>query len=186
MTTIQDNIDSAKARLGNRSDKETGAGRPRLSDEEKAARQVKRDVENAAKEVARAAKRAENAAKRGTPHMKKVEKAIARLPKLEAAAQRTFDELTASFGNADIAALAAHLSMFNRLQSTKRAGNMQVESGQQVRIVGGEARFIGELGTVGKVSRIRAHVVLESNGKTAYCFISDLEVMGAATQSRTA
>jgi hypothetical protein len=185
MTTIDDNITAAKARMGNRS-KDLGAGRPRLSDEEKAARTAKRDDEKAAKDLVRAAKRAENAAKRGTPHMKKVEKAIARLPKLDVAAQRTFDELTASFGNADIAALAAHLSMFNRLQSTKRASGIQVESGQQVRIVGGEARFIGEAGTVGKVSRIRAHVVLESSGKTAYCFISDLEVVDEAAQSRTA
>lgn len=174
---IDENIDAAKARLGNRSKDEAGAGRPRLSDEEKASRQVKRDFEKANKAIARALKRTELAAKRGTPHMKKVEKAIARLPQLSQQAQQSFDELTAAYGNADIAALAAHLSMFNRLQSTKRAaGGVQVESGQQVRIVGGEARFIGEVGTVGKVSRIRAHVALAS-GKTAYCFISDLETM---------
>ena len=186
MTTIDDSIKSAKERLSNRSKENGGAGRPRLSQEEKDARQAKRDAEAALKEAARAAKRAENAAKRGTPHMKKVEKAIARLPQLGQRAQDMFNELTASFGNADIAALAAHLSMFNRLQSTKRASGVQVEVGQPVRIVGGEARFIGEVGTVSKVSRIRAHVVLAASGKTAYCFISDLEVVDSAAQSRTA
>lgn len=164
--------------------------RPRLSDEEKAARLAKKDAERAekkaARDEARAAKKAEREAAKRTPHMSKVEKAASRLPSLIEAAQLIFNDITTNFGRDQVAALAAHLTHFNRVQATSRALNQKIAAGDTVRIVGGDSRFIGQEGTVSKAQRIRCYVAVEGVKKDVYLFTSDVELVKSAAAARTA
>lgn len=165
--------------------------RPRLTDEEKAARQATKDQERAAKkaarEEARAAKRAERDAAKQPAHMRKVQKAAEKLGTLNDAMQLLFNEATANGTAADVAALAAHLQHFNRVQATQRALGQAIEAGMTVRIISGDTRFIGQTGTVFKAQRIRCYVNVEGAKKPVYLFTSDVEpVTEAATATSTA
>jgi hypothetical protein len=152
--------------------------RPRLTDEEKAARASAKSTEQAAKKAARlearAAKQAARAANRAPAHLKKVDKAAERLPRLTDQAQLEFNSITASFGRDQVAALAAHLSHFNRVQATTRALDQRLTAGMQVRIVSGDPRFVGQVGTVVKSQRIRCYIEVTGAKKPLYCFTSDV------------
>lgn len=161
--------------------------RPRLTEEEKAARTAARDAERAqrkaAREAARAEKLAAQAAARKPAHMKKVEKAGERLSELSEPAQLLFNEATANLSSADLAQLAAHILYFNRVNATARALTQKLEEGQTVRIVSGDPRFIGKTGTLAKVQRIRCYVTVEGLNKPVYLFTSDVQLATAHSES---
>lgn len=164
--------------------------RPRLTDEEKAARKAARDAERAAKraerEAARAARRAAREAERRTPHMRKVEKAASRLPPLSAEAEVAFNDITANFSAAMVSAIAAHLTHFNRVKATERALGRTFNAGDVVRIVGGDPRFVGQVGEVFKAQRIRCYVTVPGAKRPVYLFTSDIELVEAAPVAKTA
>lgn len=163
------------------------AKRPRLSDEEKQARENARAQERAAKkaerDAQRAAKRAEREASKQPAHMRKVMKAAERLNPLAQAAQLLFNEATANLTASELATLALHMQHFNRVQATTRALGQRVEVGQQVQIVGGDPRFVGKTATVTKVQRIRCYAKIDGVKKDVYLFTSDVAPVAAATQS---
>jgi flagellar biosynthesis GTPase FlhF len=164
--------------------------RPRLSDEEKAARQAAKDAERATKKAERDAARAERKSakdtERKTPHMSKVEKAFAKLPPLSEAAQVAINDITANFAAGVVSAIAAHLTHFNRVKATERALGQKVSTGDTVRIVSGDSRFVGQTGTVSKSQRIRCYVEVEGAKKPVYLFTSDVELVTAAATAKTA
>lgn len=164
--------------------------RPRLTDEEKAARTAAKDAERATKkaerEAARAAKRAAKDAERKTPHMSKVDKAASKLPTLNEQAQIAFNDITANFSASQVSAIAAHLSHFNRVKATERALGQTISTGDTVRIVSGDPRFIGQTGEVFKAQRIRCYVTVAGAKKPVYLFTSDVELVSAAASAKTA
>lgn len=164
--------------------------RPKLTDEEKAARTAKRDAERAERkanrDAARATKLAERAANRQPAHMKKVQKAAEKLGTLAQAAQLLFNEATTNLTAAELAILALHIQHFNRVQATGRALNQKIEAGMEVTITGGDPRFIGRTGTVSKAQRIRCYVTLEGQSKPVYLFTSDVAPAAEAEESATA
>lgn len=164
--------------------------RPRLTDEEKAAREETRNAERASKkearDAARAAKRAERETTKRTPHMSKVAKAAAKLPALNDSAQVMFNDITTNFSRDQVNALSQHLQHFNRVKATERALGQKVEVGDTVRIVGGDPRWIGKTGTIAKAQRIRCYVEFEGHSKVVYFFISDVEQVSAAATAQTA
>lgn len=162
--------------------------KPKMTEEEKAAKLAEREAARAARkterDAARAAKLAEREANRAPAHMKKVQKAAEKLSALGQAAELLFNEATANLTAADLASLAAHIQHFNRVKSTERAAAQKLEIGQTVNIVGGDPRFIGKSGTLAKVQRIRCYVTVEGINKPVYLFTSDVEL--AATPAAAA
>lgn len=154
------------------------AKKPRLTDEEKAAREAEREKERAERKAQREAERAERLAKRAADrqpaHMKKVLKAAEKLGTLGQAAELLFNEATHNLSASELAVLALHIQHFNRVKATERALNQKIEVGQTVSIVGGDPRFIGKTGTVTKAQRIRCYVQVEGMNKPVYLFTSDV------------
>lgn len=139
-------------------------------EDERNARKAERDAARALKQ----AERAEALANR-TPHMGKVEKAAAKLPVLGENAQHFMNDITANCSAADVAAIAAHLQHFNRVSATSRALSQKLEVGMTVKIVSGDARYLGRVGVLDRVQRIRCFVTLEGVNKDVYLFTSDVE-----------
>jgi hypothetical protein len=164
--------------------------RPRLTDEEKAARAAKLEADRTARKAERDANRAQKLAERnaarGPAHLKKVIRAAERLGALDQAAQLLFNEATTNLTAAQLTVLANHILHFNREKATLRALTSKVEAGQTVTIIGGDARFIGKTGTVTKAQRIRCYVAIEGVNKPVYCFSSDVEVTSAPAATATA
>lgn len=178
-----------------------GRGRPRLSDEQKAARDAERTIEReTAKAQKRAAREEKKSAKaaakaeaqankvaiggvedgnRQPAHLAKVAKAKSALPVLSERGQQIFNEATVALPAAEISALATNLQFFNREQATVRAasGTVKLNVGDRVRITGGDPKFSGQEGVVSKVQRIRAYVTVVGSTKEAYVFTSDVEVL---------
>lgn len=157
----------------------------KASDAEKLAAKAAKDAERAAAKSKRDAERAEkqavkDAAKR-TPHMSKVDKAAEKLPSLSSSAQASFNDVTTNLSATDISALAAHLTHFNRVQATGRALTTKIEVGDTVRIVSGDARYLGATGTVAKAQRIRCYVTVEGASKDVYLYNSDVEKLASAS-----
>jgi hypothetical protein len=155
---------------------ETGK-RAKLTDADKANKELQRELERAARKSAKEKERAEKLAAKvtRTPHMSKVERAAEKLPSLSNEAAEAFSELTANFSRDQIAALAAHLGHFNRVQATSRALKCTFKTGDRVTIVGGDSRFTGAQGNLTKVQRIRCYVSVPGSKKEIYLFLSDVE-----------
>lgn len=198
MSAIDKAIANAKARKATKgTGDETSTAKPvkepkapKLSDEEKAAKLAKREIERAeaktARDALRAAKIAERNANRAPAHMRKVQKAAEKLASLGQAAELLFNEATANLPAADLAALATHIQHFNRVKATERALGQKLEVGQSVTIVAGEPRFVGKIGTLSKVQRIRCYVDVEGLTKPVYLFTSDVVLNAAASAAATA
>ena len=166
----------------------------RVADEAKAERKAAREATKADKlsklqadradrRNARAAAKAEKLAALQTlnenkkpAHMKKVEKAGAKLPQLSEQASVIFSDIISNFDACTIASIALHLQHHNRVAATERARNVRIEQGDLVRIVGGDPRFIGFTGTVDRAQRIRCYVEIEGR-KPIYLFTSDVELI---------
>lgn len=162
-------------------------GRPRPTEEQKAAKAAQQAAFKAEmkgiRDQRRADKLAARLANKAPAHLKKVARAAERLGTLSSSAQVLFDQATTNLPAADIAVLAAQLNHFNRAKATERALNTRVTAGQSVTITGGDPRFIGKTGTVSKAQRIRAYVSVAGISKPIYVFTSDLTVNAAASQS---
>jgi hypothetical protein len=180
----------AKAPKTPKAPKEPKVSKPRITDEERAARKAKLEAERAerkaVKATARAAKRAEKLANRKPAHMAKIAKAAERLPSLSAKATSIFNDATTNLSRADLTALALHVGHFNRVRATERALEQKVEAGALVTIVGGDPRYVGKTGTVEKAQRIRCYVTLPGVAKSVYLFTSDVEVSAPAAKAATA
>lgn len=149
-------------------------------DERKSEREAKRAQlaeERAERRALREAKKAERESqKKMLPDTARLVTAEARLPQLTTTAS---DALAAVFGTnpseADLAAIISHLQHGLRSRQTIRAATgTEIQEGQTVVIKVGEPRFVGKVGVVTKVSRIRCHVQLEGREKPLYVFTSDV------------
>jgi len=138
------------------------------------ARAEAKKLRDAEREARRAAKAV---APKGPVHMKKIAKAASKLPTINTATQRLFDEITTNLSAEQVTSLALHLQHFNRTKATERALGQSVETGSNVRIVGGDPRFIGKLGTVDRAQRIRCYVNVPGFKRPVYLFTSDVELV---------
>jgi hypothetical protein len=167
-----------------KAEKTTAASKPRLTEEQKAAKAAElakvREEQAAKRAEARSAKLAERNATRKPAHMKKVDKAAERLAPLSQAATVILNEVTHSLPAVELQALAEHIQHFNRVKATERALAQSLTEGQQVTIVGGAPRFIGKVGILAKVQRIRCYVQLEGMEKPVYLFTSDVSPVESA------
>ena len=138
-----------------------------------------REAAKAVRDAERQKRREEKAASaKGPVHMKKIARAAEKLPPLESEpAQRIFDEITSNFSAAQVAAIALHLQHFNRTKATERALGQRVTAGTNVRIVGGDPRYIGMSGVVDRAQRIRCYVNVPGFKRPVYLFTSDVEVV---------
>jgi hypothetical protein len=144
----------------------------------KQARETERTAAKAIREAdrlkRREAKVTAEVGKKGA-HMKKVEKAAARLPALNDTAQEHFNELTTNFSRAQLAALALHIQHFNRVKATELAAGRSYKQGQNVRITGGDPKYIGMQGTIDSARPLRCFVNVPGFRKPVYLFTSDIE-----------
>ena len=171
------------------------------TDEAKAARKAERDADRAARAEAKAAaeaakaeakaakaaaREAAKAAKAGEKtnkspaHMKKVEKARAKLPPLGDEMTRLFDEVTTAFPAGSLEVFAQHVLVQARALRTMRAcSSIQLPLGALVRITGGEPKFLGMTGTVVHSQKLRAKVRLPGmpEGKYVYIYTGEAEVV---------
>lgn len=139
-------------------------------------RQAELDKQRAERKQARDQKREARLAElaqRKPAHLSKVEKAAANLPPMNEETQAVFDAAS-KLNRTDIEILASHLSFEARKNATLQATSANLKVGMQVTVIGGQARFIGQTGTVTKVQRIRCFVQLDEMGKEIYLFTSDV------------
>ena len=162
----------------------------KVDDATKVAAKIAKDAERAARQTQIKAQREERKAARtaektsGKPvHMKKVERAASKLPGLNEQMTLLFNEATTNFSAEQLTALALHLQHFNRVKATERALNQRAELGQKVRIIGGDPKFIGMMGTVSLARRIRCFVDVPGFKKPVYCFTSDVELVEETSQA---
>ena len=147
---------------------------------EKAAKEVDRAHRKAARETERAVRRqAKEAAKasKKPAHMKKVERALSRLPSLSEATQILFSEITCNLSAQQIDALSQHLQHHNRFMATVNSAEANpFPVGTTVRVTGGDPKFIGMVGSVVKSRRLRTKVQVPGMEKLVYIFTSQAEV----------
>jgi hypothetical protein len=143
--------------------------------------ETQRAERKAAREAAKAQREATRAATKSTPgsaHMKKVEKARAKLMPLSTEAEALFSEIVGNFGGAMAAAIADHVKLHVRLMATQRSNDGRpLPVGTTVRIVGGEVKYLNMVGTVVKSQKLRSFVKVEGVRKDVYVFTSDLKVV---------
>lgn len=193
LSAIDKALAAAKARKAARQASEappaeTSAAAPKAKKETQPdfAKSQKAEALKAAREAAKAVRDAERQKRReekattvkGPVHMKKIARAAEKLPALESeAAQRIFNEITTNFSAATVSAIALHLQHFNRTKATERALGQRVAAGTNVRIVGGDPRYIGMSGVVDRAQRIRCYVNVPGFKRPVYLFTSDVEVV---------
>ena len=121
-----------------------GTKRPRLTDEEKAAREQTKATERADKkatrDTARAAKKAEKDANKSPAHMKKVLKAAERLGTLDQAAQLLYNEAIGSLTAAELAKLALNSYITMKISFANMIGDALRTCGQDA---GPALEFVG-------------------------------------------
>lgn len=190
-----DVVDAAlKAALARKAAKAAGGAKTaapsakpaKATDAEREAKKAQIEADRKARKEAKEAERAEKLAlaqaNRKPAHMSKVEKAAERLPRLEGTAEHLFTDATANLSRDQVTALALHLQHFNRAQATERALTAKLEVGANVRITGGDPRFIGLTGELSKVQRIRCYCTVPGLDRDVYLFTSDVEVLAAETE----
>jgi flagellar biosynthesis GTPase FlhF len=169
--TIETALAAAKARKA----KSKGARPTPVTIEERAAAKAARDAARAERQAAKA----KATAARKPAHLAKVEKALAGLPNLTEDVSGIYNSLVSAQPADQLLALAAHLQQHVRLQRTLQAtaASARPVAGNKVRIVSGDHRFVGLVGTVDRAQRIRCYVTLEGRSKPLYLFTSDVEVV---------
>lgn len=185
ISTIDAAIAKAKAR---KASGETVTRLPRKekpTDEAKALIKAEKD---AAKEIAKAARDEHRALKKTARELKLAAKgdilpgtsrlntAQAKLPELNDTTSETIANVFATNpSETDLVTIIAHLQHNLRARQTiKAAQGVALTVGQSVTLIAGEPRFIGQVGTVVKVSRLRCHIALEGREKCLYVFTSDV------------
>lgn len=146
----------------------------------KAEKLAQLEADRTARRAIREAKAAERSAKAVVPaHMKKVERAKAKLPQLNEEMQKEFSAIVSNFGIHQLEALAMHLQLHTRTEKTVRAakgGPLPV--GATVTIFGGDPRYIGKTGKVVTSQKLRATVAVDGAKKPVYIYTSEAKVMG--------
>lgn len=170
---------------------------------EREAKKAARDQERAAKkaelEVKRAAKKAEREAAKAAKAAERASKAPAwqrKIERLQAALPESSDNLAAlaetiqNFTDVELTSALAYVEFERRVRGIRataelKAGEGQVlEVGDKVLIKNCNARkFIGQVGIVSTVRRIRAFVTVPGFETDAYVFTSDVEVLEPANAS---
>lgn len=144
--------------------------------EAKAAKEAKKSAAAAAKAEALQARAAAKKNSTESAHLRKVERARAKLPKLGEEAQKTFDELTNSMSIAQLEALAQHLLVQSRaIRTIRSVKQAPVTVGDKVRVVGGDNSFVGLIGEVVVAGKLRVQVKVEERNKPLYLFRADVE-----------
>ena len=146
----------------------------------KAAKFAQLEAERAERRAAREARKAERGAapSKGPAHMKKVERALSKLPQLNNEAKDQFDMLTSNFGLYELEKFAAHLQLFSRTQKTIRAAQLQkLPLGATVTITGGEPRFVGLQGKVIHSQKLRAKIAVDGVKKPVYIYTGEAKIM---------
>ena len=146
-------------------------------------KESKATAQKEAKAAAKAEKAAKKAAKlaaaeegKKVTHLKKVERARERLPKLDAKSELAFNELTGSLSAFQLHVLSQHLQLHNRTMVTLRSTAGKPHAvGATVRIVGGEPKFIGMIGKVVHSHKLRAKVDVPGQKKLVYIYSADAE-----------
>ena len=172
-------------------DDDTRVAKAAAREQAKAEREAKqaqilkdREDRKVAREAAKVAKAAVKPARKPA-HMKKVEAAAARLPRLNSDAELSFNELIANHSAEQLSALALHLQHHNRVAATQRSVTVSdnLHIGNTVRIIGGDPRYIGMTGTVDTVRRIRCFVNVPGVRKPVYCFVADVELVAEQAEA---
>jgi len=156
----------------------------KTTDEEKAAKLVVRTQKQVQLKADREARKAAKVQQpKGPAHMKKINRAASKLPELNDQAQLLFGKATTNFSAGQLTALALHLQHFNRVKATECALSQKVEAGSQVRIIGGDPKFIGMTGAISKAQRIRCYVSVPGVKREVYCFTSHVELVASSLAS---
>ena len=109
-------------------------------------------------------------------HMKKVDRARSKCPPLSSPAEALFDEATKNLSLPQLDALSQHLAVHVRAGRTLRAVSIaQLPLGANVRITGGEPKYIGAVGTVVHSSSLRAKVEVPGLRKPVYIYTGEAE-----------
>jgi len=138
---------------------------------QKAAKKAERDAAREARKAAKADK-----ADKKPAHMKKVERALSKLPALSEATQLIFNEATCNLSAQQLDAMAQHILHHNRTMATVNAMKTEpLRIGDTVRITGGDPKFVGMVGTVVKSRQLRAKIQVPGMEKLVYIFTGQAE-----------
>ena len=147
--------------------------------EREVARQV-REVDRAAARVQREALKASAKVGKAPSHMKKVERALSKLPVINADVQLILSEAIGSLSAQQLDALAQHISHHNRAAATMAAmKSVVLRIGDTVRITAGEPKFIGMTGIVVKSRQLRAKIQVPGIEKLVYIFTGQAELVSS-------
>lgn len=142
-----------------------------------------------AKEEKKAAKLAklaeEKAQKSGSPsHLKKVAKARAKCPKLDARSTKAFDDVIAmGLDVGQLTALSAHLAVQAReMQTVSAAASKPLVLGSTVRITGGNPKFVGLVGEVVYSHKLRAKVQVDGFKDPLYIYTGEAVAVEAKSE----
>lgn len=151
-----------------------------LKDAQKANKKAERDAERTRRKMEKSTVQAD----KKPAHMKKVERALSKLPKLNEATQLIFNEATCNISGQQLDALAQNILHHNRMMSTVNAMKCNMlRIGDMVRITGGEPKFIGMVGTVVKSRQLRAKIQVEGVEKLVYIFTGQAELLELAASA---
>jgi flagellar biosynthesis GTPase FlhF len=177
-----------KAKANDEAKEAAKAERAAAREARKAEKLAAKSAEEAAKAEAKAQRAAERAAKKAEKeaaksdkkpaHMKKVERARAKLGSLNNEAEKIFSEVVSNFGVYEIELIAEHLMVHARAYKTQRAlTQTQLPLGSTVTITGGDRRYIGMTGKVVHSQKLRAKVEVEGVAKPVYIYTGEAKVV---------
>lgn len=110
-------------------------------------------------------------------HLKKVERAMAKLPQLNEKMQALVDNVVSSFSLHQLDALTMHMQLHSRAEKTRLANEGgALPIGASVTIFGGDPRYIGKVGTVVTSQKLRATVAVDGAKKPVYIYTSEAKV----------
>lgn len=110
-------------------------------------------------------------------HLKKVERAKAKLPQLNEMMQTLVNNIVSSCSLQQIDALAMHMQLHARAEKTRLAATSgALPIGAAVTIFGGDPRYIGKVGRVVTSQKLRATVAVDGVKKPAYIYTSEAKV----------
>lgn len=181
-------LDAEKAAAKAAKDAER-AEKKALRDQERAAKKAELEIKRAAKKAEREAAKAAKAAERANKApawQRKIERLTAALP--EATENLTnLQSVLTTFSDVELTSALAYVEFERRVRGIRATAELKASEGQtlnvgdKVLIKNCNARkFIGQVGVVDLVRRIRAFVVVPGFDTKAYVFTSDVEVLEPA------
>ena len=112
-------------------------------------------------------------------HLKKVERAKAKLPQLNEKMQALVDNIVSSFSLHQLDAMVMHMQLHARAEKTRLASKGgALPIGASVTIFGGDPRYIGKAGIVVTSRKLRATVAVDGAKKPVYIYTSEAKVNG--------